>query len=31
MSMELRISDTARDLVRKKGGRAAIDFIAPVG
>jgi hypothetical protein len=31
MAMELRISDAAKDLVRNKGGRAAIDFIAPVG
>jgi hypothetical protein len=29
--MELRISHTAKEAVRKKGGRAAIDFIAPVG
>ncbi len=31
MGMELRISDAAKDVVRKKGGRAAIDFIAPIG
>ena len=29
--MELRISDAAKNVVRKKGGRAAIDFVAPIG
>jgi hypothetical protein len=29
--MELHISESAKELVRSKGGRAAIDFIAPVG
>ncbi len=31
MAMELRISDAAKEMVRKKGGKAAIDFIAPIG
>ena len=29
--MDLRISDDATELLRDRGGRAAIDFVAPVG
>jgi hypothetical protein len=29
--MQIRISDAALELARKKGGRVALDFITPVG
>lgn len=29
--MQIQITDDARELIRRRGGTVAIDFIAPVG